>query len=132
MACSHTPAEHERMKADVQEAIEGGDLSPLLPSLGSQNLIKLVQAGILELLVRTETHDEAKHIWNQLDSQIRSGVLVDSAQESADPDLYQGLQQQREIFKELVASQGGQIPEASTPSKPRYGDPGGDSDGLYL
>lgn len=135
--CGHTDEEHKALAVSAQQAIEGGDLSPLLPVMDNDNLVKLVQRGLLELFVRVQGYDEAKQLWEKFDNDVRTIVLAKNAEESADPELWNDIQRERIAYAEGhdIPTRGGHnIPAApaAEPSKPRYADPGGESDRLYL
>lgn len=100
-ACGHSDDDHDQIGKDLQEELDEGDITALVPLLGNEQFMTLLQGCCAEIFVRTKTWDEAMDIWDGLDKLIRDTMFHDKAEDSMFPVMYSQIKEANKSFNKL-------------------------------
>lgn len=86
--CDHTKEEHDDQLKRMQDSLQQGDLSPLIATLTNENLLAAFQMATIEVLIRTESHESAKELWEHHSQLVHDTFFVANADDSIAPEWY--------------------------------------------
>lgn len=100
--CGHTEEEHQAMADAIQERMNEGDVTGLIPLIDNDQLNLLAQAVAAEMFIRSQDFNSARHNWATLDNLVRSTLFVDSAEKSAYPEEYAMIKEANKRYHEAA------------------------------